>query len=390
MRLSTEQFERLNVYSNKEMEKLLESIVNESANAALVNVFEDSVILLDHENGDFYTADYEFDADNLTVEFKNFDKVELFSEDTNLEEKIEKFLDEDEMDVNDLFEAYKNEVLKKDASLKELVDYSVSRKSFNNPVDFNEIKEAVEKVKDEFQSPLTESYEFYKERLSTHPLTKINYFNFNEDIKVSLVETEPKRVITTSLREKAKDLYKNEEFKDRFVEMAKTFVEDVEEGTEALKALMEDYPCVFTLDEAERAEMFGKIYIRDKELRESISDLNEGFNLVFESMDLAELRNEYMFEEGEETAPETEPNPSEDGDSEDDDKIAPQPKQEPAKEVPKSDADKIADDLEKAVKGITDEKTREYVDGVIKNLRKMGDEGTKPEIVKEAIEILSL
>ena len=392
MRISTEQFERLNIYSNKEMQKLLESIVNESSNAALVNVFEDSVILLDHENGDFYTADYKFDADNLTIDFKNFEKVELFSEDSTLEEKIEQFLDEDEMTSDEIFEVYKNEVLKKDASLKELVDCSISKKSFNNPVNYNEIKEAVEKVKDGFESPLTESYKFYKERLLTHPLTKINYFNFNEDVRVSLVETEPKRVITTSLREKAKDLYKNEEFKDKFIKMAKTFIEDVEEGTEALKALMEDYPCVFTLDEAERAEIFGKIYIRDKELREVISDLNEGFNLVFESMDLAELKNEYMFEEGEEAAPAPEAaiNPSEDGDSEDDDKIAPQPKQEPAKEVPKNDANKIADDLEKAVKEISDEKTREYVDGVIKNLRKMGDEGTKPEIVKEAIEILSL
>ena len=386
MRISTEQFERLNIYSNKEMQKLLQSIVNESSNAALVNVFEDSVILLDHENGDFYTADYKFDADNLTVDFKNFEKVELFSEDSTLEEKIEQFLDEDEMTTDELFETYKNEVLKKDAALKELVDYAVSRKSFGG-VDYSEIKEAVEKVKDELEFPLTESFAFYKERMKTHPRTKINYFTFNEDVKVSLVETEPKAVITTSLKEKAKDLYKNEEFKDKFIETAKTFMEDVEEGTEELKALLENYPCVFTLDEAERAEMFGKVFIRDKELRESISDLNQGFDLVFEGDDLADLRSEYMFEEDEEVpaAPETPAEPVEDGEEQ-----KPEPKPEPAKEIPKSDAQKVVEDLKKIAKEISDPKAKEVLDQAIAKLEKAPEEGTRPDVVKEAVEILSL
>ena len=387
MKISTEQFERLNIYSNKEMQKLLESIVNESSNAALVNVFEDSVILLDHENGDFYTADYKFDADNLTVDFKNFEKVELFSEDSTLEEKIEQFLDEDEMTSDEIFETYKNEVLKKDAALKELVDYAVSRKSFGG-VDYNEIKEAVEKVKDELEFPLTESFAFYKERMKTHPRTKINYFTFNEDVKISLVETEPKAVITTSLKEKAKDLYKNEEFKDKFIETAKTFMEDVEEGTEALKELLENYPCVFTLDEAERAEMFGKLYIRDKELRENISDLNQGFDLIFEGDDLADLRKEYIFEEGEETAsaaPAPAPAPAEEGGED-----KPEPKPEPAKEIPKNDADKAVEDLKKIAKELSDPKTKEVLDQAIAKLEKAPEEGTQPDVVKEAVEILSL
>lgn len=391
MRISTEQFEKLNVYSNKEMEKLIESVVNESSNAALVNVFDDSVILLDHENGYFYTADYSFDRNNLVLEFKNFDKVELFSEESTLADRIEEFLEEDEGSVDELFETYKREVMSKDAALKDLVDYAMSRKSFEDKVDYNDLKEAVDACRDDLKSLDTESYKFYKERLYTHPMTKINYFNFNEDVRVSLIETEPKGIITTSLKEKAENLYKDENFKEQFVEMARTFKEDVEAGVEMLKTLVEEHPCLFTLDKAERATLFGKMYIRDKELREDIADLNEGFNIVFESMDLKELRDEYMFEEANDEDEDfdkderklTYKDKEDSGDDEGEEK------DEPAKEVPEDDNEKTVDDLKEIAKKATKPKTKRKLDSLINNLDKP-DAGTDVRAMKEAVEILSL
>lgn len=394
MRLSTEQFEKLNVYSNKEMEKLIESIVNESANAALVNVFDDSVILLDHENGDFYTADYTFDKNNLVLEFKNFDKVELFSEESTLADRIEEFLEEDNGSADEIFETYKREVMSKDAALKDLVDYAISRKSFDDKIDYNDLKEAVDACRDDLKSLDTESYKFYKERLYTHPMTKINYFNFNEDVRVSLIETEPKAVITTSLKEKAENLYKDEAFKDSFVEMAKVFKEDVEEGVEMLKTLIEEHPCLFTLDEAERKTLFGKMFIRDKELRESISDLNKGFSIVFESEDLEDLRNEYMFEEDDEDEEDDEEDKKDDErrlvykDKEDKEEDG-EEKEKPAKEVPEDDKEAIRDDLKEISQKATTPKAKRKLDTLINDLEE-ADRGTDTRVIKEAVEILSL
>ena len=65
--MSLREFEDMNLYSNKSMERIISSIVNESSNAALVNMYEDSVILLDHEEGTFYTADYKFEPKTLTL-----------------------------------------------------------------------------------------------------------------------------------------------------------------------------------------------------------------------------------------------------------------------------------------------------------------------------------
>ena len=315
------------------------------------------------------------------MEFSNFDKVELFSEENTLEDKIQEYLDEDEATSEDLFEVYKREVLAKDAAIKDLVDFAVSRKSFNNPINYSALKEAVDESRHLFESLDTEAFKFYKERLSTHPLTRVNYFNFNEDVKVSLVETEPRLVVTSTLKEKAENLYKNEDFKDKFVNAANVFVEDVEEGTDMFKELLEEYPCIFTLDEAERKTLFGKLFIRDKELRENISDLNKGFDILFESMDIKDLRDEYMLEADEDMEDDI---PSQDMDGEEEKKEA------PAKEVNDGEADKLIHDLKEIAKNLTIPELKKLVDELIKKIEDFKIRGTNTNVVKEAVEILSL
>ena len=77
LEMSLKEFEDMNLYSNKSMERIISSIINETSNAALVNMFEDSVILLDHDNGTFYTADYKFEAETLTLKLENFEEIFL-------------------------------------------------------------------------------------------------------------------------------------------------------------------------------------------------------------------------------------------------------------------------------------------------------------------------
>jgi len=80
LELTIREFEEINLYSNKNLEKVVASIVNESSNAALVAMYEDSIILLDHEEGQFYFADYKFDPNKLTLEFDNFKPINLVKE----------------------------------------------------------------------------------------------------------------------------------------------------------------------------------------------------------------------------------------------------------------------------------------------------------------------
>ena len=65
--MTIKEFEELNLFSNRNVEKITEAIVNESDNAALVSMFEDNVILLDHNSGDFYSASYKFDGEDLKL-----------------------------------------------------------------------------------------------------------------------------------------------------------------------------------------------------------------------------------------------------------------------------------------------------------------------------------
>jgi len=71
MELTLKEFEDLNIFSHKNMEEITRSLVNRSSNAAFVSMYDDSVILFDHEEGQFYAADYKFDDKKLIFEFTN-------------------------------------------------------------------------------------------------------------------------------------------------------------------------------------------------------------------------------------------------------------------------------------------------------------------------------
>jgi hypothetical protein len=85
--LTLREFENVNLYSNNSMQKVMGSIVNKSSNAVLVNVFEDSAILFDHEEGSFYMADYKFDPKKLTLKLENFEEIQLIREKARLKEE---------------------------------------------------------------------------------------------------------------------------------------------------------------------------------------------------------------------------------------------------------------------------------------------------------------
>ena len=73
--MNVKEFEDLVLHSNKNIEKIATAVVNESSNAAFVAMYDDSVVLLDHVNGIFYSADYIFEDDNLSIKFSTFEEI---------------------------------------------------------------------------------------------------------------------------------------------------------------------------------------------------------------------------------------------------------------------------------------------------------------------------
>jgi hypothetical protein len=378
--LTLREFEDINAYSNKNIEKVIESTVNTSSNAVFISMFEGSVILLDHEQGIFYIAECDFDSKKLRVTFDNFEQIELIREEDDFRDEVKDFFEDEDYSISDLTESYKTSVMTQDKYLNDLIQNSMMKKDTMDYVDYGSIKEALE---EENISIKDESYfKFYKERLLTHPLKEAQYFNWEDTVSVSLVDTEPQLMVNENAVERAKDLWKEENFKERFKEACEVFVDDVEEGTELLKAVFEDYPQVYFLDNADRKTLFGKSILGIKELRENTNDLMKGLGLLFEKFDLAELRETYLLEAEDEDEIKAE--------TEDDNEDEDEEKEAKAKELTPEQLQKIADELKKISEKLEGETEKKKLDDIISKLEMGKEEGTKPEDVKEAVAILSL
>ena len=383
MEFTLKQFENLNYYSNDSLQKIIASVVNESSNAVLVNMFEDSLVLLDHDEGVFYLADYKFDPKDLTLKIENFEEVQLVREEDEFKTKIYEYFDDEESNPVELAESYRDNVLAQEKFINELINEAMATKDFTSISDYSEVKRAVEEVG---IADLEEESFFkeYKERLETHPLTEAKYFDWENPITVSLVETEKKQIVNQTAVQKAAELWKRSEFKEAFVEAALVLLDDVEEGTEKFKELLENFPQIFFLDSADRKTMFGKAILASNELREEMDILVKGIDLLFEKFDLGEMKEQYLAEAGE-TDAEAETAEKEPEDGEED-----ETPEDEAKELSPEEVKKLSDKLKKVAEKVEDEKVKAELDDIIKTLDKGMEEGTRPSVVKEAIRLLTL
>lgn len=370
LNITIKEFEELNLFSNRNIEKVISSVVNESSNAALVSIFEDSVVLLDHDNGQFYMADYSFDSKDLVVTLENFNPIELEKEENDFKGTASAFFESEDFDVESLTEAYKESVIGQEKFVNDVISEALSTKDFDGIIDYKELAEANEDS-DLKNEPF---FKAYQERLNTNPLTESKYFNWEDKVIVSLVETEQSSLINSSAADKANDLWKISSFKIAFNEAAVVCLEDVEAGKEKLVALLEEYPQVLLLDKADRKVMFGKSIIANKDLRESMKDLQDGLAIMFEDEDITNLRLDYIAEsdDSEETDEETET----------DDK--------PAKELTSDQIKSIGSELKKVAEKVEDEDLKEKLDKIISKLDESINEGTRPDLIKEAVQLLSL
>jgi len=380
LEMSLREFEDMNLYSNRSMEKIISSIINESSNAVLVNMFEDSVILLDHDSGDFYTADYDFNPTTLTLKVENFEEIFLEKEESGFKKVVESFFEDEDASSEELTEAYREDVLGQEKFMNELINEALATKNFDDLVDYSEVRELTEglAIKNE------KFFADYSERLETHPVNEVKFINFKDAVIVSLLESEKLKLVNSTTASKAHDIWKREDFKERFEEASLTFVEDFEAGKDEFISLLEDYPQVFFLDAADRKTLFGKSIIANKLLREERADLQKGLEMLFEDQDIENVRELYLSEA--EDSMEDEAPAEEKGEEKGEEKE----EKKPAPELSPEQISKLSDELKKVAEKVEDEKLKEKLDGIIGKLDGSVNEGTRPDLIKEAIYILGL
>jgi len=407
-------FDGINSFSNANIEKVLRSYINESANAALVSVFDDGVILYDVNEEVFHKADYSFNKENLNVVMRNFEKINLKEDEkVNFKMAVKDFFINEGTDMSTLADSYVEYMEKPLTSIERLVSESISDKSFENAADWEELSY----INEGFSSLHEEDFfKSYQKRMITNPLSDVLVFNFRDPVAFSLYEsTEPVKYINSQGKKKALQLTKNKSFKKKAIQSCGIFKEDVEEGELALFALFEEYPSLLYLTETELKETFARILVTDPRRQGDYKIILEGLKkFVAEDLDIQYLKESIMGEaidigtEGEEK-PIGKSTPDDDSNEKDDDKDEDkEPEEEKAKELTSAEKTKLVDALKTVVDKSIDDKIKEMAKELLGKFKdddeedkpskdsdkedkdEFDDEGTKPDDVKEAVRFLSI
>lgn len=353
------EFSNVLLYSNKNVEKAMRNLVNESSNAVVLEVFSDKCYLADHTTGLIYEADYNFDGNIFT--FDNFKNVQLEETNTSLKEAISEYFDGTNVS---LAEAYERAEDSKDTDVfEESLTEALASKNMGKVICYSELNGINEEIDDEVKN--SSVFKAYKDRLSTKPTGKIKSFNWKNAVKVSLIDEDQDKTISKSLSEKAKALKTNQEFKKNLIEAANVFLDG---DNSMLEELLENNICLVSLTESELRELIGLSIITDKRLVANRKTIVETINKVISENELLKSKAGLISESTE----------NEDDSSD-------------AMEATKQDVDGIIKELEKAKSKAKDKKLIEKISDIIDSLKSSADEGTTDVgTVKEAIEILSL
>ena len=359
MELTNTKLSNIILFSNKNLEKVVRSLINESANAVLLETFSDKLLLADHQSGGIYLADYKFDGKTLTLE--NYENVDIVNDKSNLREAIEDYFDSDGYDVGAIAEAYEEDAEAQNTDLNESIVEALSLKN-NEVINYSELEGINESVGDVKEMPFFKNYSEY---LLESPTTSIKFIDWVNPVSVSLISEDSGRMIVSNAKDKAKILTKDKEFKKLFAEAASSLLEG---DTYAMTELLEDNSSILALDKIEMKEFVGMSVIGDKDMMANRKEIMEAVEeIVSENEDLTDMRTLFEEETGEEN-------------NETDEKLATSDK----------DIDALKGALDKALENITDEKLVEKIKSLKDALDASKDTGTTDvETVKECVEILS-
>lgn len=357
MEITSSKLSNYVLYSNKNLEKLCRSLINESANAVLLETYNDKLLMADHNSGAIYLADYNFDGKTLTVE--NYEPVEIVNDKSELKKAINEYFQDDNCDVAAIAEAYENDSEANNTELNESIVAALASKR-NDVVNYSELYGINEEVGEVAEMPF---FKNYKEYLTESPTSSIKFFDWETPVKVSIIDEDENRTIVANAKAKAENLAKNKEFKNTFLEAAKELLGG---DSSLMKEALEENPTILALENFK--EFVGLTLVADKNLFEGKKTiLGEIENIISESEYLSESKA--LFEEEDE----------EDGDE-----------AEASLETSDKDIDALKDALDKALDKITDEKLVSKINALKDALDTSKDSGTtNVGTVKECVELLS-
>lgn len=377
---------------NTNIESMIRGFINESANASVVAVYDDSLVLLDTLKEEFYTCNYHYNPDTLSVVLEGFEPIEL-EEDNSIDFKlaVKDYLISESDDSRNLLNSYMKTLNKSKSAIESLVAESIADKDYSNVADFEELSFINEEFEDLRES---EFFQAYQERLLTHPLNNVLVLDWEGPVAFTLLETtEPKSYINSKSKEKAKKLCASKKFKKQVCNACAQFVEDVEEGGDMLVEMFSENPSLFSLNSTELKEAVAKSIMLDPTLNEDYKKISEAvvhyvnndesFQYLREAIDIDDEGDDK-----EEKAAEAE-KPAEDAGEEKKDDEEEKKDDDKAVELTAEDKEKLISALKTVSEKVTDEKIKKMVDDLLDELD-TEDDGTKVESVKEAVRLLSL
>ena len=387
------------INDNTNIESMIRGFINESANASVVAVYDDSLVLLDTINEEFYTCNYHYNPDTLSVILEGFDKIEL-EEDNSIDFKIavKDYLISEDDDSRDLLNSYMKTLNKSKSAVESIVAESISDKDYSNSADYDELSFINEEFEDLRESDF---FKAYQDRLITHPLNNVLVLDWENPVAFTLLETtEPKAYINSKSKEKAKKCCASKKFKKEMCGACKAFVEDVDEGGDMLIEMFNDNPSLFSLNQMELKEAVARSIMLDPQLNGEYKKIaeavvhyinnDEGFQYLREAIDIDdESDNETKASEAKAAEGEAPAEPAGEEKKDDEKKEDEKKDEDKATELTAEDKEKLVDALKTVVDKVTDEKIKEMAENLLKKFD-VEDEGTRPDDVKEAVRFLSI
>lgn len=348
------------LFSNKNLEKCVRSLINESSNAVLLETYNDKLLLADHNSGAIYLADYKFDGKVLTIE--NYENVDVVNDNSQLNEAINNYFKNDNYDVALIAEAYENDSEAMNTELNDSIVEALSSKR-NDIINYTELYGINEELKEITEKPF---FNRYKEYLMESPTNSIKFFDWENPVKVSLIDEDADRTIVSNAKSKAALLSKNKEFKENFISAARELMEG---DNSFMTELLSENSSILALEGVEFKEFVGLTLVSDKELFGNKATILEDIkNIISEDEYLSDMKTLYE-EEGEESDAEG---------------------SDASLETSDKDIDDLKSALDKSLEKITDEKLVAKINALKDALDTSKDSGTTDVgTVKECVELLS-
>lgn len=372
---------------NTNINNMIRGFVAESANAAVLAVYDDSLILVDSVNNDVYTCKYHYNPDTLSVIMEDFEKIDIV-EDNSVDFKVavKDYLISEESDSKALLNSYLKTLNKSKTAVESLVAEAVADKDYSNTADFEELSFINEEFEDLRKSDF---FEAYQERLITHPLSNVLHFDWENPVAFTLYETcEPKTYINSKSKKKAKKLCASKDFKKKLCSACKAFSEDVEEGGDALLELFVDNLSLLSLNSTELKEAIAKSVMTDPEIGTNFKQISEAvIHFVNNDKNFQYLKEAIDIDDSEDDASSDEKKETDDSEKKDDKEE--EDEDDKAVELTDEDKEKLVSALKYVVEKATDEKIKNMAQELLDKFDN-DDGGTKPDDVKEAVRFLSI